>query len=332
MDRFGTCGDDACFPLELPRGMHISFESLPGTLVNYSSRDEEGIETVQLSGWLIPAEGGAVENGGPTPRIVVQHGQADNSNGFLQLTIAYRLRQMGFTVLLNNFRDHGYSGASENSMIEWGGAYPYDLLGAWDYLRKDPDNLAGGALGAASVGLMGLSMGGFTTLNAFGMEAEVPAAWADAPPFSPRSIVEALLEADLGGLMFLVRDRVYDSMLDHARSNGVDLERNLPERHLPMGPAMRRPLMLTTSPHDKVVPASEMARVLELLEKHPDKYRVESFYTEKLCPITEDNLHYDYAHCVAVAVEPEVYLPKMCSFWKTAFGQSTSSCEHLAQG
>lgn len=50
---------------------------------------------------------------------------------------------------------------SPGGRSEWGNAYPYDLLGAWDFARA-------GAGGDAQVGLVGLSKGGFTALNAMG--------------------------------------------------------------------------------------------------------------------------------------------------------------------
>merc|ERR1739848_773185 len=74
---------------------------------------------------------------------------------------------MGFSVLLNNIRGVGYSENTTAGITTWGYAYHFDLLGAWDYLKQDPDSILGGQLPASKVGIMGFSMGAFITLNAF---------------------------------------------------------------------------------------------------------------------------------------------------------------------
>merc|ERR1712157_321169 len=107
---------------------------------------------------------------------------------------AHFLRSMGYSVLINNLRDHGYSNPSQKHLQEWGDAYTYDLLGAWDYLASDPDGTLGGPLPSRKVGLMGQSKGGFLTLNAFGLESQVPAAWVDSPAYTPRAVFAAGVE------------------------------------------------------------------------------------------------------------------------------------------
>merc|ERR1719284_176859 len=128
----------------------------PATIVNYTSRPVAGVETIMLRGWWLPAPNST--NG---PRIVLQHGFTSNSNKFRITTLSYLLRAMGFSVLLNNFRDHCYSDDTEHEMDTWGHAYPEDMLGAWDYARTDPDGKLGGALGADKVGIQGFSKGAF---------------------------------------------------------------------------------------------------------------------------------------------------------------------------
>lgn len=159
----------------------------PGQIVRYKNRAGKGeqdkdIQMVELGGWLLPAATNSLG------RIVVQHGFTSNSNKMRQLAMGVMFRQLGFDVLMNNFRDHCYSDDSKARVTEWGHAYPYDLLGAVDYMRKDPDNKLGGAVENSKVGIMGISMGAFTAVNAFGMDSDVPAAWVDAPPSTPKSV------------------------------------------------------------------------------------------------------------------------------------------------
>merc|ERR1712192_56434 len=125
-------------------------------------------------------------------------------------------------------------------------------------------------------------------------------------------VVGSLLTSLLGGT-------IYNDVLQYAKSKGVDLERNLPEKNLPEGPTSKRPLMVTSHVQDDIVPISEMQNVLSLLEKHADKYDVESFTSERTSCGGE-------VHCMGVLVEPDQYLGKLCEFWKSAFSQDASGC------
>lgn len=323
------CGEECYDTTELPRAMQASFEGTPGTRAKYPSRSEAGIQDIELGGWVLPAEGNSSDISS-APRIVVQHGFAGNSNTLGALLVGYYLRQMGFSVLLNNFRDHGYSGRSELRRSEWGGSYTYDVLGAWDYLVSDPDGLLGGPIAPAKVGIIGFSKGAFMTLNAFGLEGRVGAAWADSPPFSPQTIVNdgvrAFIERELGMpfLVPIVQPRTWTRVLRRAEAEGVQLLKNLPEKNLPMGPSTRRPLALTTTPDDEIVPVTEFLSVLSLLQGHTDKYAVEHFYTNSNCRGS--------SHCLGILLEKELYLEKMCVFFKNAFGEDNSTCPMSALG
>merc|ERR1719436_407709 len=48
--------------------------------------------------------------------------------------------------------------------------------------------MLGGNVSPDQVGIMGLSMGGFTVLDAFGLESRVQAAWVDGAPSEPRHV------------------------------------------------------------------------------------------------------------------------------------------------
>lgn len=322
-DRFdGRCGEE-CFSRDLPMAMQAAFESSGGHLVTYLSRQADGVETVQLSGWWIPAEGNISE----APRIVHQHGFTGNSNTLGPVLMAYHLRRLGYSVLLNNFRDHGYSNRSQKRIQEWGDAYPYDLLGAWDYLVNDPDGLLGGSMPESKVGIVGNSKGGFTTLNAMGLESRVPAAWVDSPPFTPKAVfAEGVNRIAKGmGVSSLLRlvtpylhNRLYEDVLVYARDRGADIEKNLPEKNMPMGPDTSRPVFVTTNPLDGIVPVSEYQNVLALMAEYPEKYAVESMYTHETCR--------GAAHTLGLLMEEDLYTSKLCTFWRNAFGEDASTC------
>jgi pimeloyl-ACP methyl ester carboxylesterase len=315
------CGSP-CFSAELMKEMHAFNGEHPGKLVSYSSRDHEGVQKIALEGWWLPAPS-EKSSDVPAPRIVLQHGFQANSNYFRPLLAAYMLRRLGFSVLVNNFRDHGYSDNSSVHIDEWGDAYPYDLLGAWDYARTDPDGVLGGEMPSDKVGIQGFSKGAFTCLNAFGLEEDVPAAWVDSPPFTPKVVFahgarKQMAEMGIAFMAPLLVDPVWDRVEDEALSRGVDLNENLPEKVLPRGPDRERPVYVVGNEDDDTVPIGELERLLTLLEEYPAKYRVSSWVTEGSCH-GED-------HCAAHLKEFDEYSKRMCEFWKSSFGISTESC------
>lgn len=319
----GGCGDE-CYNTGSLRDMQDSLEESQGQRVRYPSRAEDGVDTIQLGGWLIPAAGD-LSNSSSAPRIVVQHGIGSNANYAGTMMAAYHLREMGFHVLLNNFRDHGYSEDSQAHLNEWGGGYTNDLLGAWDYLVNDPDGLVGGRISDDKVGIFGFSLGAFMTLNAFGREGRVPAAWADSPPHNPKKVfLDGASKAVPGAalLTWLFGDGLWQVILDISKSKGIDVEKNQPEKNLPMGPSSQRRLAMTTNPADDIVPFSDYELVRSLLEEHEDKYSVEHLLTDKTCGT--------YNHCVAILLEPDLYVEKLCTFFKTAFQQDAVSCSSSA--
>mmetsp|Transcript_105656 Transcript_105656/g.264548 ORF Transcript_105656/g.264548 Transcript_105656/m.264548 type:complete len:423 (+) Transcript_105656:37-1305(+) len=315
------CGSP-CFSADLMKEMYAFNKAHPGKLVSYYSRDHEGVENIPLEGWWLPAA--SEKSGGtPAPRIVVQHGFQGNSNYFRPLLVAYMLRKLGFSVLVNNFRDHGYSDNSSNHIYEWGDAYPYDLLGAWDYARMDPDGALGAELPSSKVGVLGFSKGAFTCVNAFGLEEDLPAAWVDSPPFTPKVVfahgaVKEMTEMGIAFMSPLLVDPVWDRVESAAAERGVDLNANLPAEVLPRGPDTKRPIYVVGNKGDDTVPIGEMESLLALLAEYPEKYSVSSWVAEGMC-LEED-------HCVDHLSKFDEYSKKLCEFWKQCFGLSAGSC------
>merc|ERR1719502_104168 len=115
---------------------------------------------------------------------------------------------MGFDVLVNGFRDHGWSGKSEHDRTTWGWIYPYDLLGAWDYAVNDPDGKFGGPIDPKQVAIAGISLGAMVTSTAFALDQRVHAVWLDSGPASPRDelhdIVHGFIPSSLSWLDWLI--------------------------------------------------------------------------------------------------------------------------------
>jgi len=262
-----------------------------------------------------------------TPRIVLQQGFRSNSNKFRTMFVAYQLRSLGFSVLVNNLRDHCYSEDSKSRIIRWGDAYPNDLLGAWDYARLGYwDYAKVGTIDASKVGILGFSMGGFTTLNAFGLEPEIPAVWVDSAPITPRDGFEfgfkkALKEKGIGFLADMLADSSWADIEKEALKLGVDLHAHLPAVELPQGPDTQRPIFVTANVKDETVPIASAAKVYNLLLQYPSKYKPGEFwYTDNQC--AGEN------HAVGMVMYPALYRHKLCTFWKGVFGidPSGASC------
>eukprot|EP00440_Ansanella_granifera_P074606 gb/GFBE01080965.1/.p1 GENE.gb/GFBE01080965.1/~~gb/GFBE01080965.1/.p1 ORF type:complete len:443 (+),score=110.43 gb/GFBE01080965.1/:1-1329(+) len=324
MSNFSEGCGGSCYDAGFMEKMQKFNEKYPSKRVTYPSRKADGIETVTLGGWWLSGDHSQLPENATAPRIVVQHGFTSNSNMFRTQSFAYTLRTLGYDVLVNNFRDHCYSENSTAHIYEWGHAYPMDLLGAWDYAVNDADGKLGGKVDAAQVGLLGFSKGGFITNNAFGLEGRVPAAWVDAPPFTPQIVFAHGLKKTLSGMGIgfmtnIILPQVWSNVMSAAAESGVDLEKHLPEDSLALGPDTQRPIYTVHNKLDNTVPFSEGEKLLEFLKTMPEKYSVVgSYVTDELCV--------DMDHCTDQLLHFEEYKARLCKFWSAVFKVQSSSC------
>lgn len=185
----------------------------------------------------------------------------------------------------------------------WGDdRYVGDLLGAWDFAKNDPDGVLGGSLPANKVGLMGFSLGAFTTANAFGKDGEVPAAWIDGAPFRPDSVFafgarQVMENMGIGFLAGLFLDGVWSDT--------------------------RRPTYLVANTDDTTIPNagpdSDFAELLATFEAYPSKYDVMgTFVTSGECK--------GINHCVDHLRAFDEYYSRLCNFWRPVFGLGADTC------
>jgi len=320
------CTKGGCIKRSTMEEMGAFNNKYGGRLVSYNSRPGEehtgpgkGFPVSRLTGWWLPAP----KHNAQTPRIVLQHGFKSNSNMFVQMFAAYQLRKLGFSVLVNNFRDHCYSEDSEARVVEWGHAYPYDTLGAWDYATSDPDNVMGGKLPDSKVGIMGFSMGGFVTGIAFGLEARVPAVWVDSPPFTPSSgfalgMRKRLEGFGIGFMSSLLIPPVWTNVEAAALAKGIDINRHTPEKELPKGPDTNRPISWVGNKDDDMVPFADGAKIADLLSKYPKKYTLTTMENQGFCN--------GIPHCADHLRDPAKYEKELCGFWTGVFGLGDTTC------
>jgi len=313
----GKCApisDGGCVKKAIMKEMDDFNTEYGGKRVTYRSRagkDKDGkeIEVMDLEGWFLAAPDATKD----TPRIVVQHGFTSNSNKFRTMFVAYLLRKIGYSVLVNNLRDHCYSEDTKERIIGWGHAYPYDLLGAWDYLRKEADGA--GAIDSSKVGILGFSMGGFTANNAFGLEPKIPGVWLDGAPFTPRDGFDIGFKKALGNKAFIhgaVSDDVWEHIVEEALKSKVDLSEHLPQDELPRGPKEKRKVFVTANKQDSTVPYSSGESLVKLLKTLPEQYDLIEFWSlDNKCD-AED-------HCIDFMTHTEDYEDKLTRFWAHVF-------------
>lgn len=313
-----------CFTPDLMRKMSEFNGKHPGKLVSYPSRPNEFLTPVTLTGWWLPAPQASRDKGeGPPPRVVLQHSFESNSNSFRQQIAAYMLRSLGFSVLLNNLRDHCYSEGSQNHVNGWAHSYPFDVLGAWDYAHKDPDGVLGGKLDTKQVGIMGFSLGAYVAEIAFGFEREVRAIWVDSPAFSPQDRFfshgsHTLRSMGLGLLARPLLGFAWSRFQKHASEMGVYINQHPPEEVLAQGPDTLRPFAWVHNRWDEEIDYSNAEKLSALLEAYPAKYSITKFVTEGECN--------GEAHATDLLRLFEEYAARLCTFWTVALGAASSGC------
>lgn len=168
---------------------------------------------IHLKGWYLEAS--------PTaPVVVVTHGIGTGKFSPTVLIPAGMLYKHGFNVLIYDMRNHGTSD-SDGGRTSVGNKEYLDVLGAWDYLvneRKfDP----------ARVGVMGLSLGAGSTLNAFAAEPQIAAVLVDSPFADLQQIIsEELTRTGFPSFLApagILSARIFGgvNLLEHSPKNAV---------------------------------------------------------------------------------------------------------------
>lgn len=145
-----------------------NFDTTPYRIQNYEAVHFLSRQTdISLSGWYVAGDPQA-------PAVIVVHGiNACKGDPYVLIT-ASMLAQHGFSVLIMDMRNHGDSEVDTGHMGVGNKEY-LDVLGAWDWLQTAQ------GFPAERIGVVGQSLGGGTTLIAFGQEPRLAAIWVDSP-------------------------------------------------------------------------------------------------------------------------------------------------------
>ncbi|MDP5273288.1 alpha/beta hydrolase [Chengkuizengella axinellae] len=140
-----------------PHRHHFDYED-----VEFLSRDK----TTKLRGWYLPT---TKEQEKMT--IIFIHGYTKNreQDNFPFLTLAHSLVGAGYNVLLFDMRN---SGESSGSLTTLGQCEKEDVLGAVDWVKQHSNT---------KIGLLGVSMGASTAIQAAAAEPSIIALVADSP-------------------------------------------------------------------------------------------------------------------------------------------------------
>lgn len=157
-----------------------------------------------ISAWFVSA------NVPSDKAVIVVHGGDMCRQSPSVLLPAGMLANNGFNVLIIDLRNHGAS-QIVNGRFAAGATEYKDVLGAFDWLR-------GQGYAAGRIGVLGVSLGGATSINAFGEEPQIAALWEDSAFADVPTVLDDQLTMNGLPLFFA------DGVLLVARFNGARLD------------------------------------------------------------------------------------------------------------
>jgi len=243
---------------------------------------------------------------------------------------AYFLRSMGISVLLPNLRDHGSSSNTSHGRISWATEYPYDALGAWDYVVEDPDGDLGGERDPSKVGVAGGSLGGLVAASAFGLEERIPGLWLNGAIFDPKvDLMGKNVAKFLGPLAPVLYEPAWWVL---ETSLGMSLGDLRPGSTMPLAGKKARPVAIIQSPQDSATPQSAVDGYKGVIAESQGRYELKlEWHPEGYCNGDPPG----DIHVLESVKWPETYQAKACEFWSPillgkpcdAKGDSSNSSE-----
>ena len=201
---------------------HVAFDTRPYLLPStyQSVRIPSRQPGVNLAGWYVERDAAA-------PVVLLSHGFGQckcDSNVLIPAGMLYR---NGFNVLLIDLRNHGESDAPTGH-ASYGSREYQDVLGAWDWLQREKGYTPG------RIGLLGVSMGGASTLMALAQEPRLSGAWLDSPFADVTELLDDQLVQDnlpaliAPGSLLMGRVLGRDDLLAHSPLEGIRADNGRP--------------------------------------------------------------------------------------------------------
>jgi len=246
--------------------------------VNFPSRGDN----VNISGWFVPAST-------PSEKVViVTHGGDVCKRNTSVLLPAGMLANNGFNVLLIDLRNHGASDVVGERFTAGTEEYK-DVLGAFDWLLSQ-------GYDAREIGLMGVSMGAATSLNAFGTDPSIGAIWAD----SSFTDIPAVLEDQLA--MYGLPAFMKNAVLSISKWDGYDLNGISPITAVQKN--ANRPIMILQGDQDEWISVSAAEPLYQSAGNSAEIWIIPGA-----------------RHVEAMFLYPEEYQTRMVTFFEQALNQ-----------
>jgi uncharacterized protein len=246
--------------------------------VEFTSRGDN----VRISGWFVPAS---------TPSdktIIVTHGGDVCKRNTSVLLPAGMLANNGFNVLLIDLRNHGASEVTGSRYTAGVEEYK-DVLGAFDWLQTQ-------GYAPAKIGLMGVSMGAATSLDAFGADTSIGAVWAD----SSFTDLPTVLEDQLA--MYGLPNFMKYAVTIIANAQGYDLNGISPIESVQNN--ANRPMMFVHGTQDEWINVSAAQPLKDASGDNADIWIIDGTY-----------------HVEGMFVYPEEYQQRMVTFFEKSLSE-----------
>ena len=200
---------------------YASFDASPYQMATYEAvRFPSRQANIHLSGWYIEIDPAA-------PVVIATHGMNASKKDANVLVPAGMLSHSGFNVLMYDLRNHGESD-HDNGRTSIGNKEYQDVLGAWNWLIKVK------GYSPERIGVYGVSLGGATTLDAFGEEPQIAAAFVDSPFGNLPKIINAELARNhyptilTASVILMARIVAGDHLLAHSPTDAIYNDRGRP--------------------------------------------------------------------------------------------------------
>ncbi len=246
--------------------------------VEFTSREDN----VRISGWFVPAS---------TPSdkaIIVTHGGDVCKRNTSVLLPAGMLANKGFNILLIDLRNHGASDVVGERYTAGVEEYK-DVLGAFDWLVEE-------GYAPEKIGLMGVSMGAATSLNAFGADPNIGAIWAD----SSFTDIPAVLDDQLA--MYGLPAFMKNAVLTISKWDGYDLNGISPIAAVQNN--ANRPIMITQGDQDEWISVAAAEPLYQAAGENAELWIIPGA-----------------RHVEAMFLYPEEYQGRMAAFFNEALGE-----------
>lgn len=205
--------------------------------LTYTARTLTAEDGIRVAAWHIPA---ASKTG---KAVILVHGHGASKAIWLQSVVLPALHEAGFDIIAIDLRRHG---ASTGDHVTFGLHEPRDIAAAKGWARE---------LGLDSLGLLGLSLGGASSIRAAAADPDFKAVWDDCAFASFRMAVLSAASRFQAPFVRLVVAAVLESA---NRKVGADMTEADPDRWV--GRIAPRPLQIVHGEEDPFILA-ENSRV-----------------------------------------------------------------------